>query len=560
MSHARAATKHSPAELAGAFMLASALLMNLSVAFGQTTVAQHVANAGESAGAEWSEAVDYFCVEGAATPNSADHPVIEPTKIFDNLYAIGRTSTVVYAITTSDGIILIDSGYADQVESVLLPGMAALGLDPADIKYVIVAHGHGDHYGGSTYLQERYGARVVLSAEDWDLMEQPVQPGRTRVPPPRRDLEAVEGGSITLGDIEITPVLIPGHTAGALGVIFPVRDGANTHMAALFGGTILTSSRISDEGLEQYVRSLAHFGDVTAAMGVDMEIQNHPLFDGMADKLERLKLRQPGTAHPFVVAEDGYQRFLNVMASCMSAELARRIPRWPDDRVNLQAVPGETGIWEGRAPASMALPIRNGEVIRSQWDLATNLTVDDVPFKPWARALYNYRRATLGKDDPHTRCKPSGGPRMWHTPYGIEIIDLPETEEIILVGVGGPHSWRTVFMDGRPHPADLEPSWFGHSIGRWEEDTLVIDTVGFNERFWLTRAGMPHTSALHLVERVTRTERYKIVYEATIDDPLTYDETWSGGWTLAWLEDIEPFEYICQENNFDPEHMVGPGE
>jgi hypothetical protein len=95
-------------------------------------------------------------------------------------------------------------------------------------------------------------------------------------------------------------------------------------------------------------------------------------------------------------------------------------------------------------------------------------------------------------------------------------------------------------------------------VGRWEDDTWVIATVGFNERFWLTRAGMPVTAALHLVERIRRVDRDPLRYEATIDDPLTYSRPWSGGWHLAWLPDIELFEYICQENNFDPEHMVGP--
>lgn len=250
----------------------------------------------------------------------------------------------------------------------------------------------------------------------------------------------------------------------------------------------------------------------------------------------------------------------HALAQTVDPEPGRGIPRWPDGRVSFQAPPGETGVWEGRAPASLAFDFRDGQVQRSQWDLPSNLTIDEVPFKPWARALYDYRRATLGRDDPHTRCKPSGGPRMWHTPYGIEIIDLPELEQIVVVGVGGPHSWRVIHMDGRPHPKNLQPSWFGHSIGRWDGDTLVIDTVGFNERFWLTREGIPFTEALHLVERLTRTEVYTLKYEATIDDPRTYTEPWTGGWTLAWLRDIEPFEYICQENNFDPEHMVGPGE
>jgi metallo-beta-lactamase class B len=295
-----------------------------SDAVAQGTAAEHVQDARRLAGADWSAVADFFCVEGAAVPNRPDDPLIEPTRIFDNLYAIGRTSTVVYAITTTAGIILIDSGYADQVESVLLPGLAKLGLDPADVRYVIVAHGHGDHYGGSAYLQEHYGARVVLSAEDWDLMAQPAPPGRTMVPPPERDLEAFEGRPITLGDVSVTPVLVPGHTPGALGLIFPVRDGRDAHVAALFGGTILTSGRISDEGLEQYVRSLEHFSGIATEMGVDVEIQNHPLFDGMGEKLAGLATRRPGAAHPFVLADGGYERFLGVMASCMKAELARR--------------------------------------------------------------------------------------------------------------------------------------------------------------------------------------------------------------------------------------------
>ena len=98
-------------------------------------------------------------------------------------------------------------------------------------------------------------------------------------------------------------------------------------MAALFGGTILLSGRISDEGLDQYARSLDHFGEVAAEMGVDVEIQNHPLFDGMPEKLARLAARQPGSAHPFVLEEGSYQRFTSVIASCMRAELARRSSR-----------------------------------------------------------------------------------------------------------------------------------------------------------------------------------------------------------------------------------------
>ncbi len=231
-------------------------------------------------------------------------------------------------------------------------------------------------------------------------------------------------------------------------------------------------------------------------------------------------------------------------------------PRWPDGRVNLGMMPGEKGIWEGNAGATLATNPPGGLDNPSMY-LASNLKLADVPFQRWARAVYEYRQAETTKDDPHVRCKASGGPRMYHTPYGSEFIDVPEEKKIYILGVGGPHSWRVVYMDGRPHPKDLDPSFSGHAVGKWEGDTLVIDTVGFNEKFWLTREGIPHTSALHLIEKVTRENHDKLRYEATIDDPGAYTATWTGGWYLDWRAGEEMYEYICQENNRDVEHMFG---
>jgi hypothetical protein len=239
-------------------------------------------------------------------------------------------------------------------------------------------------------------------------------------------------------------------------------------------------------------------------------------------------------------------------------DLTRPPPHRPDGRISFTGTPHEVGNWEGPPDGTIFFNIRNGKRIVPRASLATNLTVDQVPFQPWAREQYMKRQANLTADDPHTRCKPSGGPRFWHTPYGIEVLDLPETKEIIFVGVGTPHSWRIVYLDGRPHPKNLEPSWYGHSIGHWEGDTLVIDTVGFNERFWLTREGVPHTSKVHLIERISRPNFYQLKYEATIDDPGAYTRTWSGGWYLRWSAGNEPFDYLCQENNRDPARMVGP--
>jgi len=233
----------------------------------------------------------------------------------------------------------------------------------------------------------------------------------------------------------------------------------------------------------------------------------------------------------------------------------RPTPHWPDGRVNLGPLPGEKGVWEGNAGSTLATNVRG--IDNPRMNLPTNLKISEVPFQPWARALYNYRQGTTTKDDPHTKCLPSGGPRLFHTPYGFEFIDVPEEKRIYMVEVGGPHTWRIIYMDGRPHPKDLDPSFFGHSVGHWEGDALGVDTVGFNERFWLTREGIPHTEFLHLTERFTRTDYDTLKYEATVDDPGAYTKPWTGGWLIRWQQDQELYEYVCQDNNKDPKHMFG---
>jgi metallo-beta-lactamase class B len=279
------------------------------------------------AGTEWAEAFEFICAANANRANRPDDPVIEPTKVFDNLYVVGRTSTVVWVVTTSAGLVLIDAFYPDQLEAVLLPGLQKLGLDPAQVRYVLVGHGHADHFGGASYFQQR-GARVVMAGPDWDVVQPPAGRGQTQpapaLPPPTRDVVASEGQGITVGDVTFTPVMIPGHTPGSMGFVFPVKEGRTTHMAGLFGGSILTPGRITDAGLQQYVASVRHWGESTRKLRVDVEIQNHPMYDGFLGKLDRLKQRKPGAPHPFVVGQDSYQRFLEVMAGCIDIQLARR--------------------------------------------------------------------------------------------------------------------------------------------------------------------------------------------------------------------------------------------
>ncbi len=225
--------------------------------------------------------------------------------------------------------------------------------------------------------------------------------------------------------------------------------------------------------------------------------------------------------------------------------------------MNLGPVEGQAGVW---APAGIVqLAVNPGSVNRANpaTHLPNNIDIKDVPFQPWARALHAARAANIEADDPHTRCKMSGGARQFITPYGVEFLDMPELKRMFIVDIGGPHSYRIIYMDGRLHPGNLEPTAYGHSIGRWDGDSLVVDTVGFTEKFWIDREGTPHTEQLHLTERFTRTNFDTMTYELTVDDPGAYTAPWTGGFILRWSAGTELFEYVCQDNNRSPESMVG---
>jgi len=284
----------------------------------------HIENARAFAGTDVTAPFEFYCVPGNARGNSRTAPVLEPVQLFDNLYAVGNSETIVHAITTSEGIILIDSGYPGRVETEVVPGLIEAGLDPADVRYVLLGHGHGDHYGGASYFQDRYGARVGTMAVDWDLMEEAAAAADNDNPVPTRDLVIQEGVPITLGNTSVTPIPIPGHTQGSLAYIFPVTDGGTPHVAGLFGGTILGVGRITTPGLQQYIGSIAHYLEIAQEMSVDVEVQNHAIFDDTPGRLARLAARNAGESHPFVMGTDRYVRFWNVISECIQAEIVRR--------------------------------------------------------------------------------------------------------------------------------------------------------------------------------------------------------------------------------------------
>lgn len=211
-------------------------------------------------------------------------------------------------------------------------------------------------------------------------------------------------------------------------------------------------------------------------------------------------------------------------------------PRWPDGKPRLGALPGQKGLWNGGGTTADG----------------------NTPYQPWARAISQMRREE--NLEPHTRCKASGGPRQFATPYGVEIVDLPDLQRVFILDVGGPHTFRIIYTDGRAHPQDLTPSYYGHSIGKWEGDTFVVDTIGFNDKMWVDRGQAPHTEKLHLIEKFTRTDMNSMTYDLTFDDPMAYTATWSRSSAMRFAPNSELFEFICQDNNFAYELMVGTAE
>jgi metallo-beta-lactamase class B len=238
----------------------------------------------------------------------------EPVKVFDNLYFVGQSEYSAWAVTTSAGIILIDTLFDYSVEEEVVRGLKTLGLDPATIKYAVVTHPHPDHHGGAKLLQERFGARVVMSAADWDVID------TLSGTKPARDMVVADGEALTLGDTTVTLYVTPGHTPGTLSVVLPVRDNGTPHVAAVWGGTGLNADRPS---LEDYVRSAQRFEEIAVKAGADIILSNHTDWDGSKQYLPRLATRSPGSAHPYVVGTAAVRRYLDVAEACATSRVLR---------------------------------------------------------------------------------------------------------------------------------------------------------------------------------------------------------------------------------------------
>ncbi len=254
---------------------------------------------------------------------------VEPVKVFDNVFNVG-TGFYVWAITTSDGIILLNSG-RDYAAETVVEGLERVGLDPANVKCVIIHTPDIRHYGAAKLFQDRYRSRIMLSEADWNVIEAtPEVPERLK---PRKDIVVTDGQTLTLGDTTLTLYVTPGNSPGTLSTLVPLRDGSRRHVGLLIGGrdwdaveqgVVYFSSE--EVAMTTYKASASRLRDIAARAGADVFLSVRSLYDREADKARVLMERRPGDPHPYVNGS-AIDRYLTVTSECMDAQLAwRAIP------------------------------------------------------------------------------------------------------------------------------------------------------------------------------------------------------------------------------------------
>ena len=314
-----------------AMMVVSGIVATVAATLSGQTPDDQVSRARAAAGTEYQNLFNFLCAVpaargggpagggrrgGGAPPGPPDRTAwyAEPVKVFDNLYFVGQSEYSAWAVTTPQGIILIDTLFDYSVEEEVVGGLTKLGLDPSTIRYAVVTHPHPDHHGGAKLLQDRYKTRIVMSAADWDVID---RLGGTK---PARDLVAADGQTITLGDTTVTLHITPGHTPGTLSALIPVRDNGKPHLVALWGGTGLNADRAS---LEQYVASAQRFSNLAQKAGADIILSNHTDWDQSKINLPQLAKRTAGSPNPYVVGNAAVRRYLDVARECATARLLR---------------------------------------------------------------------------------------------------------------------------------------------------------------------------------------------------------------------------------------------
>ena len=252
-------------------------------------------------------------------------PALPPTRVFDNLLFVGNRGISAWALETSEGIILIDALVNEaQARTYIEEGLRTLGLDPADLKILVVSHGHGDHYGGAEYLLGKYDMEVIMGDPDWRALENPEDrinaPGWFEVPEPDRTIKGRE--TVTLGDTSVELVVTPSHTPGTLASIFEVRDGEDRHNVVLWGGTGFNFGPYPDR-LRTYAESAEAMRLEVLQNGIDVLLSNHANRDRAHEKIAMLEERGAGSSHPFVMSPERVARGFEVFRECALGHAAR---------------------------------------------------------------------------------------------------------------------------------------------------------------------------------------------------------------------------------------------
>lgn len=250
-------------------------------------------------------------VEPARFPGLGEGVAATPAKLFDNLYYVGRTDVGAWVVETSDGLVLIDTLYTpEDAEKIVVAGLRELGLDPADLKIAFVTHFHGDHAGGAPYFQQQ-GVRVMLSEADWSQLGGAPSPGNI----------AHDGETIMVGDTPFTVVLTPGHTPGAISLIFPVTENGAQHKAVIME----LSPRGGVDVHREAVEGIEHLAEFTARERVDVALHPHEMiFDPVArDFIMSASTRAAGSPNPLVIGNESVQRFASMVGTCWNARIAK---------------------------------------------------------------------------------------------------------------------------------------------------------------------------------------------------------------------------------------------
>jgi metallo-beta-lactamase class B len=264
-------------------------------------------------------ALDHFLDRAIAAPSPP------PGQAFDNLYYIATSWVSAWALKTSDGIILIDAlNNTREAQELIEGGMVKLGLDPAQIKFVVITHAHGDHYGGANYFVQKYKARVIASEADWAQMDGGVLefPYKDWMSPPKRDRVVKDGEALTLGDTTMTFYVTPGHTLGTVSPVFNVTSGGRPHTVMLWGGTAFNFGKDVPR-LETYIAATDRMAGLARTLPVDVLISNHPGYDGSLAKAKLRAERGAQGPNPFVIGPAAVERALQVMGTCARAQRDR---------------------------------------------------------------------------------------------------------------------------------------------------------------------------------------------------------------------------------------------